>query len=150
MAERYDEQYRDRGQRRETGDRGFMERAGDEVRSWFGDDDAERRRHMDEPNREREGFRERWLGQNTEQNRGESYRGQDRGPDYRHQDYRNQDYRGQDYRGQQDYGGQQEHRGRENRWQSSLGDDYGRSRSGGSGFRGVSEYGSQSGSQSGS
>lgn len=29
-------------------DRGMFERAGDEVRSWFGDDDAERRRRMDE------------------------------------------------------------------------------------------------------
>ena len=29
-------------------DRGFIERAGDEVRSWFGDDEAERRRRMDE------------------------------------------------------------------------------------------------------
>ncbi|TKD51136.1 DUF2171 domain-containing protein [Sphingomonas baiyangensis] len=28
-------------------DRGFMDRAGDEVRSWFGDDEAERRREMD-------------------------------------------------------------------------------------------------------
>lgn len=28
-------------------DRGFFARAGDEVRSWFGDDDAERRREMD-------------------------------------------------------------------------------------------------------
>jgi hypothetical protein len=28
-------------------DRGFFERAGDEVRSWFGDDDAERRRERD-------------------------------------------------------------------------------------------------------
>ncbi len=28
-------------------DRGFFERAGDEVRSWFGDDDAARRREMD-------------------------------------------------------------------------------------------------------
>ena len=28
-------------------DRGFFERAGDEVRSWFGDDEAERRREMD-------------------------------------------------------------------------------------------------------
>jgi hypothetical protein len=28
-------------------DRGFFERAGDEVRSWFGDDDAERRRQRD-------------------------------------------------------------------------------------------------------
>jgi hypothetical protein len=28
-------------------DRGFLQRAGDEVRSWFGDEDAERRREMD-------------------------------------------------------------------------------------------------------
>jgi len=28
-------------------DRGFFERAGDEVRSWFGDEEAERRREMD-------------------------------------------------------------------------------------------------------
>ena len=28
-------------------DRGFLDRAGDEVRSWFGDDDAERRRQRD-------------------------------------------------------------------------------------------------------
>ncbi len=35
------------------GDRGFVERAGDEVRSWFGDEDAERRRRMDEMRRGR-------------------------------------------------------------------------------------------------
>ncbi len=29
-------------------DRDWMDRAGDEVASWFGDDDAERRRHIDE------------------------------------------------------------------------------------------------------
>jgi hypothetical protein len=29
-------------------DRGFLDRAGDELRSWFGDEDAERRRHADE------------------------------------------------------------------------------------------------------
>jgi hypothetical protein len=40
MADRHDERYRD--------DRGFTERAGDEVRSWFGDEDAARRRRMDE------------------------------------------------------------------------------------------------------
>jgi osmotically-inducible protein OsmY len=34
--------------RNDRGDRGFFQRAGDEVRSWFGDDDAERRRRMDE------------------------------------------------------------------------------------------------------
>ncbi|WP_372398824.1 BON domain-containing protein [Azospirillum sp. HJ39] len=40
------------GERNDRGtasrDRGFWEQAGDEVASWFGDDDAERRRHEDE------------------------------------------------------------------------------------------------------
>jgi hypothetical protein len=33
---------------RNDDDRGFFERAGDEIASWFGDDDAERRRRQDE------------------------------------------------------------------------------------------------------
>jgi osmotically-inducible protein OsmY len=36
-----------RGSRDYQEDRGFFERAGDEVRSWFGDEDAERRRDRD-------------------------------------------------------------------------------------------------------
>jgi hypothetical protein len=36
-------------------DRGFFDRAGDEIRSWFGDDEAERRRRMDERFDERYG-----------------------------------------------------------------------------------------------
>jgi hypothetical protein len=36
----------DRGRGRDD-DRGFFDRAGDEVRSWFGDDDAEQRRERD-------------------------------------------------------------------------------------------------------
>jgi osmotically-inducible protein OsmY len=36
-----------RGSRGEDDERGFFERAGDEVRSWFGDEDAERRRERD-------------------------------------------------------------------------------------------------------
>ncbi|HEY5723308.1 MAG TPA: DUF2171 domain-containing protein [Allosphingosinicella sp.] len=35
-------------------DRGFLERAGDELRSWFGDEEAERRREADERRWERE------------------------------------------------------------------------------------------------
>lgn len=35
-------------------DRGFFDRAGDEVRSWFGDDEAERRRSWDERLQQRE------------------------------------------------------------------------------------------------
>ncbi|HEX8936837.1 MAG TPA: DUF2171 domain-containing protein [Sphingomicrobium sp.] len=37
------------------GERGFFERAGDEVASWFGDEDAERRRREDQLRLEREG-----------------------------------------------------------------------------------------------
>lgn len=36
-------------------ERGFFDRAGDEVRSWFGDDEAERRREMDQRYDERAG-----------------------------------------------------------------------------------------------
>jgi osmotically-inducible protein OsmY len=36
-----------RGSRDDDEERGFFERAGDEVRSWFGDEDAERRREYD-------------------------------------------------------------------------------------------------------
>ncbi len=35
-------------------DRGFLDRAGDEVRSWFGDEEAERRRRWDERVQQRE------------------------------------------------------------------------------------------------
>lgn len=51
MSKRYDDRYGRGGYRRDrdyADDRGYMERAGDEVRSWFGDDEAERRREMDE------------------------------------------------------------------------------------------------------
>jgi hypothetical protein len=45
---------RDRERSGGDDDRGFMNRAGDEVRSWFGDDEAQRRREMDERRWERE------------------------------------------------------------------------------------------------
>ncbi len=48
-----DDRYSDR--MRSPGDeRGFFERAGDEVASWFGDDDAERRRNQDRVRDERD------------------------------------------------------------------------------------------------
>jgi osmotically-inducible protein OsmY len=48
MAERYDRwrNYDDEGYRRD--DRGVVDRAGDEVRSWFGDEEAAARRRRDE------------------------------------------------------------------------------------------------------
>lgn len=63
MADRWEERNRndfrddDRAQRdRERHERGMSDRAGDEVRSWFGDDEAARRRQMDDL---REGRHER-------------------------------------------------------------------------------------------
>ena len=58
--DRYDRDRHDRERlERERADRerGMMERAGDEVRSWFGDDEARRRRERDEREREREHVR---------------------------------------------------------------------------------------------
>ena len=54
----------DRGWRGENrsgrDDRGFWDRASDEVASWFGDDDAERRRREDARREERMGGSDRW------------------------------------------------------------------------------------------
>lgn len=41
-------------------DRGFFDRAGDEVRSWFGDEEAERRRRRDELEAGRRGWQSPW------------------------------------------------------------------------------------------
>jgi hypothetical protein len=52
----------DRGRAGYGKDRGFLDRAGDEVRSWFGDEEAERRREMDQRYDERTGRYERIFG----------------------------------------------------------------------------------------
>jgi osmotically-inducible protein OsmY len=56
MPERWDYRNREdvRDYDRERDRRGPMERAGDEVRSWFGDDEAARRRRLDETRSDRE------------------------------------------------------------------------------------------------
>jgi hypothetical protein len=54
-GERDDDRFRERGDDRGRDERGFFERAGDEVASWFGDDEAERRRREDRMRDEREG-----------------------------------------------------------------------------------------------
>jgi len=78
----------DRGRRDE---RGFWERAGDEVASWFGDDDAERRRDRDE--RMNRGRDDSWSGMTsggwapeTDTDRG--YRDFDRNRDHDRYAYR--------------------------------------------------------------
>lgn len=81
MADRYADRYqgdqygRERGSGRE--DRGFADRARDEVRSWFGDEEAERRRRMDERARNRDwdygpAYKQRW---GDDPYRGEEWRG---------------------------------------------------------------------------
>lgn len=81
QADRYQGDQYDRGYRRE--DRGFVNRAGDEVRSWFGDEEAEHRRRMDERERERERGREYGPGHEQQWGdypyRGETWRGGETG-----------------------------------------------------------------------
>ena len=48
---------RARGPGRHDHDRGFFERAGDEIASWFGDEDAERRREQDHRGRGPSGYK---------------------------------------------------------------------------------------------
>jgi len=74
MADYYSDRERDweRGRRyRGPGslDRGFFDRAGDEVRSWFGDEDAARRRVRDDREVERWGDRDWWPGRYRERER---------------------------------------------------------------------------------
>jgi osmotically-inducible protein OsmY len=91
MADRYDEQRQRRDEYRGESrygwrDRGVTERAGDEVRSWFGDEEAERRRRIDErERRDRE-------------------RGRDYGPGYE-QEWGDYPYRGETWRGGETWGG---------------------------------------------
>jgi hypothetical protein len=55
-------------------DRGFFDKAGDEVRSWFGDDEAERRRRMDEM-RDRQHDRDYGTNRYGSSSTGSSYSG---------------------------------------------------------------------------
>ena len=76
-----DERFEDRDRGSGRDERGFFERAGDEISSWFGDDDAERRRRNDQrmEGRDRgwprDDDRERFFGRE----RGRFERDEDRG-----------------------------------------------------------------------
>lgn len=150
-----DERPEDRGwsRDRERGyreDRGFFERAGDEIASWFGDEEAERRRREDQMREERErGFRgrehERGIGRDwdRDEERGrfsrernryerdeERYRPTGWGSMGRERDFgreRERDF-GRDYRREQDYG-RDFGRERERGYRPMTG-DYGRSSEG--------------------
>ena len=72
MADRYerDRYDRERGYGRE--ERGTLDRAGDEVRSWFGDDEAARRRERDERESYRRGESRRENGREFERPYGDA------------------------------------------------------------------------------
>jgi len=59
-------------------DRGFFERAGDEVRSWFGDEEAQRRRMRDERDEYGRGWGERADWRERERGSGRERYGDDR------------------------------------------------------------------------
>jgi hypothetical protein len=61
--DRDDRRFRGQPQGYEYDERGFLDRAGDEVRSWFGDEEAERRRELDQRYDERREAREGRYGQ---------------------------------------------------------------------------------------
>ena len=71
-------------------DRGFFERAGDEIASWFGEDDAERRRRQDQRFEGRDrGFRDR--GWERSEGRGFSAGDRDFNPSWRNRYRRDRD-----------------------------------------------------------
>ena len=131
-------------------DRGFFERAGDEIASWFGDDEAERRRR-EETRREGVGHQERGFGERRPDDNRSHDRGYGRdfdrdrssGPG-RYQDWndnRGAFARGGSSEGDYNRGWREELRGGGNRAQEQFRDrgrdyrpmtsDYGRSESGG-------------------
>jgi hypothetical protein len=131
-------------------DRGFFERAGDEIASWFGDDEAERRRR-EEARREGGGHQERGYGRDFDRDRSS-------GPG-RYQDWndnRGAFARGGSSEGDYNRGWREELRGGGNRAQEQFRDrgrdyrpmtgDYGRSESGG--FFGERDRGDYGRSQS--
>lgn len=99
---RRDEDWR-RDERGERGGGGFLERAGDQIASWFGGDDDDRgRRHRDEGRGHEPDWRgERGSGRGDEGwfgSRGSPHRDRDRDERYRAGDWSNSrsDYRGED------------------------------------------------------
>jgi osmotically-inducible protein OsmY len=90
MAKRYEDRYgRDSYPERDRAeDRGYVDRASDEVRSWVGDEEAERRRQMDEQR-----DRERDARYRMESPRGDWHRS-----DYRPSDWQRRSDEGPDTR----------------------------------------------------
>lgn len=96
-------------------ERGFFERAGDEVASWFGDEEAERRRREDARSFERDD--DRWGRRPSAFMSDDEYSRYDRSPRFRDEGYR-RPYTGRFF-GSQDRSGESRYR--------SMAGDYGRS-----------------------
>jgi hypothetical protein len=99
-------------------ERGFFERAGDEIASWFGDDDAERRRSDDER-----------MNRDRDMNRDYDRNGFGRGRDYDRGYGLTRDYRSTNPRSSREYermgyGGQDRDYSSRNRMGSSQNSDY--------------------------
>ncbi|HUE85425.1 MAG TPA: BON domain-containing protein [Vicinamibacterales bacterium] len=95
MAKRYEDRYGRGSHRRDreyADDRGYMDRASDEVRSWFGDDEAERRRRMDEQRDREQEPRYRAEPRRGDWTRSEWHRGDQDRPDWNRSDYRPSDW----------------------------------------------------------
>jgi hypothetical protein len=114
--------------RRDPQDRGFFERAGDEIASWFGDDDAERRRREDQQRYGSERGHGRDLDRDWNDNRGAFARGGSSESDY------NRNWRGELSGGRD---GRFRDRGRDYR---PMTGDYGRSERGYFGDRDRGDY----------
>jgi len=107
LNERSDERFGRQGRE----ERGFFERAGDEVASWFGDEEAERRRREDERMHEREMSRDygRYYGWDPGRERSSAFMSEDeysrydRNPRFRDEGYR-RPYTGR-FQGRRSFGG---------------------------------------------
>ena len=133
--------YGDRGGRRD--ERGFFERAGDEIASWFGDDDDDRERGRHDRGRESSWAPEHGWGGNPERSRDE-WRGSGRSREDRFEDRSFSERRPMSRMSREggyrpmtgDYGRFEEDRGSFGRSQSPWGrDDYRRTSSAGTGGR---------------
>lgn len=113
-------------------DRGFMDRAGDEVRSWFGDDEAERRREWDARRGEaREGYggrdydrdngeRSGWSDRNRETWGGGDYGYGAGQSDWRGRPYGRDDLGDREENGFSGYAGARGDDGRNNHWDDNY------------------------------
>ena len=139
MADRYSNRY-DRGRERGEDDRyegrygnrerGFIDRASDEVMSWFGDDEAARRRHQDEASYPREDRDDRYdrNDYSSRQRTAGRYR-----PDYENEERGMYGSRSQGSRDDED-----------DRWRVSRDQFYNRGRGTGTGSYQQSDYDRQS------